>query len=81
MRYLKTRSTIVPKGRQVAEGELEYDMNFDVIPKRLWKSRKCPVQPHRGRDTELIIKGSSEPFQTSKDYKRFHSFLKYLVLL
>ena len=79
--YLKTRSTIVPKARQVAEGELEYGMNFDVIPKRLWKSGNCQVQPHRGRHTELIIKGSFEPFQTNKDYKRFQSILKCLVLL
>ena len=35
LRYLKIGSTIVPKARQAAEGEGEYDINFDVIPKRL----------------------------------------------
>ena len=70
---------IVPKVSQVAEGKV-YDINFDVIPKRLWKSENCPVQPHRGRQTELIPKRRFEPFQTSKDYKLFQSILKYLVL-
>ena len=56
-------------------------MNFDGIPKQLWKSGNFPVQPHRGRNTELIPKRSSEPFQASKDYKLFQSILKYLVLL
>ena len=82
MGYLKTQSTIVSKARLVDERELEYDMNFDVIHKRLWKSGNCLVQSHRvRRHTELIIKGSSEPFQRSKDYRRFQSVLKYLVLL
>ena len=81
MEYLKTRTTIVPKARQVAEGEVEYDMNFDVIPKWLWKSENCPVQPPRKRHTEFIPKRSSEPFQTYKDYKVFQSILKDLVLL
>ena len=33
------------------------------------------------RHTEFSPKRSSEPFQSSKDYKLFQSILKYLVLL
>ena len=59
---LKTRTTIVTKAIQVAEGEAEYDINFNVIPKRLWKSEKCSAQLHRRKHTEFIPKRSSKPF-------------------
>ena len=74
MRYLKIGSTIVPKARQAAEGEGEYDMNFDVIPKRLWKPENWPVQPHRRRHTEFIPKRSLHPSEQVKIINFFNRF-------
>ena len=74
MGYIKTRSAIVPKVRQVDEGEVEYDMNFDVIPKRLRKSGNLPVEPPEEDIQNGLLKEVLNPSKQVKITKFFNRF-------
>ena len=74
MGHIKTRSVIVPKARQVDEGEVGYDMNFDVFPKRLWKSGNLPVEPPEEDKQNWLLKEVLNPSKQVKITKFFNRF-------